>query len=489
MKNKNMNPKLTVFLFCCLLFGFAGNFMMAAASETFAKGTVIEKVVCRISPLESYLLYLPTSYNEQQKWPVLFIFEPGGRVTFPVPLFKEAAEKFGYILVCPTNVKNGPGEPIFKAMRAVWTDLCARFAVDKGRIYAAGFSGGARVATFFNQAINNPVQGIIACGAGLSQAVQFIHIKTMHFYGIAGYGDFNYSEMVSLEKNMADQGIPHRFIFFPGNHAWPPADICWRGVEWLELMALKTGIIPKDNRLDFINETFEKEIKLAQTRVETGETYYAVADYEGIIRLYDGLKPVDDLKQRVGQLRQTKEFKSFEKDERQRLEEEQGYIKQISGGFAYLYQNLSGEVRVEQVIMNMGIPRLVRQLKNKKNKYDAAMAERLLFNISMKCDGDVDEYMKNRDFKRAALAIEIGIESGINTPFSPYFLYQRGSLYAREGNRKKALKYLQEAVKDGFKNYDYMEKDKYLDIIRDTPQYQQLLEQLKKDYPPKTSRP
>lgn len=82
-------------------------------------------------------------------------------------LFKEAAEKFGYILAGSNNSQRGPWENNVKAANAVWMDSHLRFHIDEKRVYAAGFSGGARMASGFSRLLNKPVAGIIACGAGL----------------------------------------------------------------------------------------------------------------------------------------------------------------------------------------------------------------------------------------------------------------------------------------------------------------------------------
>ena len=60
----------------------------------------------------------------------------------PVELFKEPAEKLGYIVVGSNNSRNGPWGPIQEAIQALWDDTHARFALDPRRFYTTGMSGG-----------------------------------------------------------------------------------------------------------------------------------------------------------------------------------------------------------------------------------------------------------------------------------------------------------------------------------------------------------
>src|SRR6185503_8624071 len=79
------------------------NFEAPAAAqspkEEIAKGVVVEKVVCRADPAQSYALYLPSNYDPSRQWPILYGFDPGARGRLPVTQFKDAAEKYGWIVV------------------------------------------------------------------------------------------------------------------------------------------------------------------------------------------------------------------------------------------------------------------------------------------------------------------------------------------------------------------------------------------------------
>ena len=113
----------------------------AARLET---GTILPHVPCAAHPEQSYALYLPANYSPDRQWPLVVSSDPAARGNVPLELEKDAAEKFGYVLVASNDSRNGLWKPRFDSTDATLTDVQTRASVDPGRIYFAGFSGGAR---------------------------------------------------------------------------------------------------------------------------------------------------------------------------------------------------------------------------------------------------------------------------------------------------------------------------------------------------------
>lgn len=470
------------FYIICLILIFGISPLLA--TETFEPGKIIEKVVCKQQPDESYALYLPKSYSPQQKWPVLVAFEPAARVLLPVKLYQNAADTYGYIVLCPTNVQNGPREPIIKATQAVWKDINERFSIDRNRVYATGFSGGSRMSSFMHLITRSPVRGIIGVGAGISQGIKVDQVRDSHYFGICGYADFNYSEMVKLEQTLASQGTPHRFYYYSAPHRWPPEEIAARALEWLELMALKTNIIPKDDRKDFIEKSFEKELNAANEREQKGEIYYAAKDYEGIVRVFDTLVAAEKLKpvsQKAASLKESKEFKKFEKAEQKRLEDELDYIGKFAGAFKYLLQSGPQNIRLPKMLSTMGVPTLIRMAKKKdKDLYDGSMAERVLYNLTSKSRMEGEKLMSKGDLDKAEVFWEIGVEAGQFSWFNPLMHFRLACVYAQKGKTKKALKTLKTAVENGFSRVDVLERDNSWDAFRTNDEFLKIVSSIKK---------
>src|SRR3954468_20332359 len=111
-----------------------------------ARGTLVEHVSCPTDSTQTYTLYLPSTYQSARTWPLLFVFDPGGRAARAAEVFRGGAERFGWIIAASENSRNGPWEPTLRAVNAMWPALLGGYSVDERRVYAAGHSGGATVA-------------------------------------------------------------------------------------------------------------------------------------------------------------------------------------------------------------------------------------------------------------------------------------------------------------------------------------------------------
>ena len=78
-----------------------------AQAQEIHRGKLLEKVMCRVDAQQSYALYLPSSYTHDKRWPIIYCFDPSARGQRPVERFKDAAEKYGYIVVGSNNSRNG----------------------------------------------------------------------------------------------------------------------------------------------------------------------------------------------------------------------------------------------------------------------------------------------------------------------------------------------------------------------------------------------
>jgi len=86
-------------------------------------GQIVEKVVCARDANQSYALYLPANYVGTRKWPVIYAFDPGARGRVPVERFKEAAEKFGWIIVGSNNSRNASYQSSIDSWNAIGRKL------------------------------------------------------------------------------------------------------------------------------------------------------------------------------------------------------------------------------------------------------------------------------------------------------------------------------------------------------------------------------
>ena len=200
---------------------------------------IIGTVVCAHDRSQSYALYLPTTYSPGRPWPILYAFDPRGRGTVPLERFKEAAERYGWIVVSSNNSRNGPFQTSVDAWNAIVQDTHARFAIDDRRVYTTGFSGGARVAAYLAANCNHCIAGVIPVGAGFPAGMMPSPSLRFSVFGSVGIEDFNLPEMVDLDTALAAAGMAHRLDRFVGRHEWMPSDAAVEAVGWMELQAMR----------------------------------------------------------------------------------------------------------------------------------------------------------------------------------------------------------------------------------------------------------
>ena len=138
--------------------------------------------------------------------------------------FAAAAEKAGFVVAGSNNSRNGPIETSQIAIRVMVQDTRAQLAIDDDRIYAAGLSGGARLALAWAAAQNRGIAGVVASSAGFGSPAPPKPIPFRIFMTTGG-DDFNHDELYRLSRELARRNVPHRYIAFEGGHEWLPASL------------------------------------------------------------------------------------------------------------------------------------------------------------------------------------------------------------------------------------------------------------------------
>ena len=203
--------------------------LAALAADEIPKGHIVDRVVCHGDKSQSYALYLPTAYSHDHAWPILYLLDPIARGRVPVERFQKAAEHAGFIVAGSNNSRNGSLDVAREAIRWLLADTHERLAIDDSRTYAAGFSGGARLALAW--AANGRIAGVIACGAGFGSAIP--NEVPFRIYATAGVDDFNYDEIYAMVSELSRRGLPQRFAQFAGGHDWLPETLTGEALDFL----------------------------------------------------------------------------------------------------------------------------------------------------------------------------------------------------------------------------------------------------------------
>ncbi|MGC1390878.1 MAG: hypothetical protein WA816_07550 [Bacteroidales bacterium] len=455
-------------------------FLQAFTSQSFlfsqvsARDTVIETVQCRDATGQSYALYRPAQYDNKKSWPVILIFDPSSRGRTGVSTFIEAGRKYGFILACSNNSRNGPLGDNFNAADAMLQDIEERFTVDQKRIYAAGFSGGSRFAMAF-AVKEKKIFGVIGCGAGLPNDRNYFPSGNTDFlyYGLAGTRDMNYLEMNELGDFFNNQTRVISYLrTFSGGHQWPGSDKITEAVEWLVLQTMNRKLIPADQT--FLSYIEDKTQILINSQLSAGNQTdaimymkFAARDFRGTSFASRITKLLTDSEKSSEYQKATRKWNEMAATEQESKEKYLNYLSVIVN---------SGSLPDSASTWWKNETRTLLRLRDKGNTENSQMASRVLNFISILCSEQGTSYYRNRLYAQAAFLFEICTLSDSENQNNYYNLARS---LAGSGNSKKSVDALSAAVNHGFNSRKTVESDPIFGMIRNDARYKALIIKMK----------
>ncbi len=443
------------------------------SSPEFPLGEIIEKVEVQEDPSQSYALYLPLSYTRGRRWPILYLFDARGRAMVPVDVFRDAAERYGYILASSYNTaSDGEVQPNIEAIRALWRDTHERFVIDARRVYMAGFSGEARVACLMADAVPGAVTGVIACGAGFSPASPPRRGMDFILFGAVGNTDFNHDEMIRLDATLDELDAVHRIEVFDGGHGWPPPEMCSEAVEWMELNAMKEGVRPKDPSL--IEALYAARAEKAGEAETSKSVYDAYHRYLTLSQDFAGLWDTGEAEKKVTAFEASKELEDVSKERQKRLERDADYLKIASDSFARLSPD--DPMALGKALGQLRIDALKKKAADTSDVEERLSAQRCLESVFVQTTFYVPSRLfEQKDYERAILSLSIATKI---KPESPYVWFTLARAQARTGRKGSAVKSLERAVGAGLADAALLLENTDLESLRDNKDFRQLIREL-----------
>ena len=480
-----------MFAFCLLLL-LAPRFALIspAPQNDIPRGQIVEKVTCVQKPDQSYALYLPSNYDAKRKWPVLYAFDPAARGKLPVERFRDAAERFGWIVVGSNNSRNSAIQSSIEAWNAITRDTTERFSIDDRRAYAAGFSGGARVSLLFATQCNDCLAGVIAGGAGFPEGIEPSAKMSFALFSSAGTEDFNFPEVKLLEEKLTRASIPHQIETFEGRHEWLPSSVAVDALAWMELMAMKSGLRPRDEK--FVETRWNERLKQAHDLQNANKAYDAYQIYLELASSFKDLRDVAEADSRLSLLRNSREVRDAIRDEQQQIKRQkelEGQIMQLIGAServklqddnagavgnaqSNVDENLDANTRLQRVLTE-----LRRQSKAEQDSSTRRVARRVISGQYIGLFERGSNALQNQ--KRYDEAVRFFTLATEIDPERAGAFYYLAWAYSAKGDKKKSLKALQTAVEKGFSDTSALDNNKAFDSLRDDPQYQKIVSTMK----------
>ncbi|HXL80071.1 MAG TPA: hypothetical protein VN951_04270 [Pyrinomonadaceae bacterium] len=443
----------------------------ASQPDEWPRGEIVESVACKSDPQQSYALYLPSQYTPEKKWPMLYAFDPGARGKLPVSLFKDAAEKFGFIVVGSNNSKNGI--QVASVVQTLWADTHARLSIDEKRIYTTGFSGGSRVAFATALAYQGAVAGVIACSASFPGNAPPAPGLAFAVFATTGTEDFNFPEMQQLKRKLDEVGVRNHLEVFQGGHDWAPADLCAQAIAWLELQAMKKGTRAKDEAL--IGQLLKEGTSKAHDYEAAGKNYEAYLEYQSLAADFKDLRDTKEVAATAARLAASKEIKTAIKNER----DEEDRQRVLETKLQTLLGQLQNPTTYSDAFAELKslVSDLTRKSEDTKDITQQRVTRRTLQAVFVQVFEAANGLGLAKNYAGAAEKLEI---AALLKPKNPRLFYELAVTYARAGNKSKAISALGRAIENGFTDLAKIEQTQEFDPIRNEAGYKKLVTGLKK---------
>jgi dienelactone hydrolase len=474
-----------------------------AKPAALTPGVIMPHESCAAHPDETYALYLPSHYSAGRFWPIIYAFDPDGRGNIAVERMKDAAERYGYIVVGSNNSRNGSWKLEGDAAKAMWDDTHARFPIDDHRVYFAGFSGGARVAAVLAQRCKCAA-GVLLDGAGFGNEPPSADNK-FPVFAVAGTYDFNYPELTDLDEKLEQANFPHVLRHFDGPHDWAPAPMMDEALAWFRVMAMKDGRETRDDA--FIAS--QKSDALARVRAweRSGDPYEAWRECHQAVATFDGLGDTSSLQQAASSMAQQAAVRDGAKREKEEFEEQDEITRSIYAGLVSLRGHQSGSSDMSQSGQQgalwhsdgaTGVPGsnavatsentsdvfreterkiidLRQRIESEKHPDKLRVERRALTGVFIGAAEFGDQSLDAKDFRAAKQYYQLASDA---KPDSAGALQELAKAMALDNDRKGSLKTLRRAKdvsKDPASFVSWVNQEPAFAKLHDEPQFQALL--------------
>lgn len=447
-------------MFFCLLLPV----LAASQALSLKKGIIIDNIAVNDSVAESFAIYLPSTFEMDQKWPVVFVYDMQGRGKQVLSMFREAAEGQGYILAASNNVNDTltMAKNVLVSSR-MFNTVYSMLPIERDRTYTAGFSHGARMASIIPSFIGQ-VKGVIACGAAVANVELLNKKNPYYFIGVVGVDDFNYPVMANVQKYLNKMPFPNQLLVFEGGEAWPPANVLAMALETLTLSAMAKGVESKNN--GYISQGFQKKLGEASTLMAGGKALLADKLLTETAQIYSAHKNVDSLKESIKTLRKSPVFRAQQRAENavflneQLLKEDYAYYLE-EDRITYNYNNLGWwKYQMDEL----------KKYRASANIFEQQMAARLKGYINALIADHIDLVKAETRVDEEALNLLWMVNTVTDpTNYDPYLNII--SYNSKVEDYGTALFYLEELLKNGYSNADSLYGLPNTAILRISPEF------------------
>lgn len=453
-------------LFTLLALGFV--ITCTAQKMTLKKGVIVDSLMVRDTLSETFSLYLPTNFEMERTWPVLFVFDMKGRSRNALGMFRQVAEQQGYVLAASNNTSDtlSIAKNVLVVSR-MFNTVVSMLPIHRGRIYVGGFSSGGQFSTLVPTFIKG-VKGVLSCGAPVANTEVLSSKNPYHFIGVVGNSDHNYTEMLATEAALDRLKFPNQLLVFEGGHEWPPMAFLSRALKIFTMASMARGDMVRDTA--FIDRNYQEDFTHVGRLYTGGKPLLADHLLDGMLDVYGPLKSADSIKASRKTLRRSSLYKSYRRSQNNNLlkerflKEDYAYAME-EDVLTYNYNNLGWwKYQMEELAKFKKDPdALVRQMGNRLEGYITALVTDNLYMVQDREPVDVEAL--NFIWMLKTIITPKDFEAYLNVI----------SLSARLDDYETALFYLEELLKQGYTDRERLYSIEHTALLKITPEFNEVI--------------
>lgn len=452
--------KIIFFLFLSL--------QVSAQEFIVKKGAVVDSLKVSDTLPDTYALYLPTAYQNERPWPVLFVFDPEGRGKAAAQFFRTTAEEQGYIIVASNNMSRQKDfeQNVLTGARLMQY-IAGILPVDTNQVATVGSMTGARVASSIPLIFKN-ILGAVAVG---DHWVNFELLdkknKNFLFVGIVGDEQFSTLGMNNTASALSHLRYPSQVYTYNGNEEWPEPGIIYSAVGSLTLEAMRKKYRPVD--VELVGQLYKQDLARVNKLMSNNQLVAADALLGIMEEKYEGFISSVEIRAKQDQLARSRNY-SQQKREQSAITQKE---TRLMDDFIYY---LEEDIRTAN-FENLG------WWNYQKNQLDSlAQKDNAEGKMALRLKGFINEfvYLKRKELDKGRFPLESKLVANmIQTIFDPhaYEAYRRIiSLSAMDNDFPTAYFYLEEMLKHGYRNLEDLYNIEGTLGLRLTPEYNQIIE-------------
>lgn len=445
-----------------------------AQNFSLKKGVVIDDIEIKDANGESFALYLPTSFNLDEKWPIVFVFDQNGNEKKAIQMFAQAAEAQNYIIAASKNIADSLAisENVLVASRMMNFTL-SMLPVNSQRIYTAGFSESAKFASVLPVIIKN-IKGVVSIGMPIGNSDVLDVKNSFHFIGLVGAEDYNLIEMQLTEKILNSLRFPNELFVYEEGNAPTSLDYIEKSLAVFTLEAMAKGVVEKQDA--FIAKNYTETVSLIEGLIKRNKLIAADNLISESLSIYRSLSETTTLKAKQKSLRKDKAYKALKRSEysysfKETLLREDYDYAIYEDVLTYNFNNLGW--------WNYQMQELKKYAAS-ANTLESQMGKRLIGFVNHLVDSNIKELKAEPNIDEEGLSYLWMLKTITNPKeFTSYINVI--SHAAKIEDYGTALFYLEELLKTGYQDKKELYEIAHTALLRITPEFNLLIEKYLKD--------